>query len=166
VVETAARFVREDLRRRLASAAQRNDLRHKLLTRVEPIAVVWWHYSPSYIPANDALQYIVANFAMTDEDVLTVEQVATELKLSAQTIRNWIKSGRLPAVQIGHVYRVKRQDVDTLATSHSGETGPLGAHRDLWAPETLGLPYRPREDTPRPSIWDGTSPPSLSSKDR
>jgi excisionase family DNA binding protein len=101
---------------------------------------------------------------MTDEDILTVEQVAAELKLTTQTIRNWIKSGRLRAVQIGHVYRVKRQDVDALATAHTGETTPLGAHRDLWAPETLGVPYRPSPDTAQPSIWDGTSTPSLSSK--
>jgi len=40
---------------------------------------------------------------------------------------------------------------------HQGETAPLGTHRDLWAPETLGMPYRRREAGRQASIWDGTS---------
>ncbi len=96
---------------------------------------------------------------MTDQPLLTVEQVAKEFQLTSQTIRNWIRSGALSAVKIGHVYRVRREDVDEMMRRHQGETAPLGAHRDLWAPETLGMPYR-RHDAPRqPSIWVGTSSP-------
>jgi excisionase family DNA binding protein len=94
---------------------------------------------------------------MTDQHLLTVEQVASEFQLTSQTIRNWIKSGALQAVKIGHVYRVRREDVDAMIRRHEGETAPLGTHRDLWAPETLGMPYRRREDSRQPSIWDGTS---------
>jgi excisionase family DNA binding protein len=125
---------------------------------------------PPGIPAADALSYIVpehdvfANFAMTNEEILTVEQLASELKLTPQTIRNWIRTGVLPAVKVGHVFRIKRGDVDAMLTRHQGETGPLGTDRDLWAPETLGAPYRPREDTSQRSIWDGTSSPPLPSK--
>jgi hypothetical protein len=57
-------------------------------------------------------------------------------------------------VKIGHVYRVKREDVDAMMLRHQGETAPLGTHRDLWDPDTLGMPYRPREATRQPSIWD------------
>jgi excisionase family DNA binding protein len=94
---------------------------------------------------------------VTDQQLLTVEQIASEFQLTSQTIRNWIKSGALSAVRIGHVYRVRREDVDAMMRRHQGETAPLGTHRDLWAPETLGLPYRRREDRRQPSIWDGTS---------
>ena len=94
---------------------------------------------------------------MSDTQLLTVEQVAREFQLTTQTIRNWIRSGALAAVKIGHVYRVKREDVDAMMLRHQGETAPLGTHRDLWAPETLGLPYRPREARRQPSIWDGTA---------
>ena len=93
---------------------------------------------------------------MTDQQLLTVEQIAAEFQLTSQTIRNWIKSGALQAVKIGHVYRVRREDVDEMMRRHRGETAPLGIHRDLWEPETLGLPYRRRGDRRQPSIWDGT----------
>jgi excisionase family DNA binding protein len=96
-------------------------------------------------------------FAMTEQQLLTVEQIASEFQLTSQTIRNWIKSGALSAVKIGHVYRVRREDVDEMMRRHQGETAPLGTHRDLWAPETLGMPYRRGEDRRQPSIWDGAS---------
>jgi len=94
---------------------------------------------------------------MTDQQLLTVEQVASEFQLTSQTIRNWIKSGALQAVKIGHVYRVRREDVDAMIRRHEGETAPLGIHRDIWAPGTLGMPYRSHEDRRQPSIWDDTS---------
>jgi excisionase family DNA binding protein len=117
---------------------------------------------PPCVPPVAALLYTIlsahvfVDFAMT-EQLLTVEQVAQEFQLTSQTIRNWIRSGALSAVKIGHVYRVKREDVDTMMRRHQGETAPLGTHRDLWAPETLGMPYRRREARQQPSIWDGTT---------
>jgi excisionase family DNA binding protein len=101
---------------------------------------------------------------MTDNELLTVEQVADELQMTPQTIRNWIKSGVLPAVKLGHVFRVQRAAVEEMLTQRRGETAPLGTHRDLWAPETLGLPYRRHEATPQPSIWDDTASPTLPPK--
>jgi excisionase family DNA binding protein len=92
---------------------------------------------------------------MSEQRLLTVEQVANEFQLTSQTIRNWIRSGALSAVKIGHVYRVKREDVDTMMLRHRGETAPLGTHRDVWAAETLGLPYRRGDGRRQPSIWDG-----------
>jgi excisionase family DNA binding protein len=100
-----------------------------------------------------------------EEEFITTEEVASEFKLTSQTIRNWIKSGRIPAVRVGHVFRIRRGDIDELLTGQHGTTAPLGTSRDLWAPETLGAPYRPRADTSQHSIWDGTSSPQLASKD-
>jgi excisionase family DNA binding protein len=94
---------------------------------------------------------------MSDEPLLTVEQVAREFQLTTQTIRNWIRSGALQAIRIGHVYRVRREDVDAMLARHQGETAPLGTHRDLFEPDTLGTPYRPREASRQPSIWDGAA---------
>jgi excisionase family DNA binding protein len=45
--------------------------------------------------------------ALTDE-VFTVSEVAVILKLSEQTIRNWIDAGTLPAVRLGRRIRIKR----------------------------------------------------------
>ncbi len=91
------------------------------------------------------------------QEILTVEEIAEELRLTPQTIRNWIKSGALPAVQVKHVYRVKREDIDNMLSQQQGRNGPLGTHRDLWAPETLGSPVRRRDSERPPSVWDGTS---------
>ncbi len=89
--------------------------------------------------------------------LLTVEQIAEEFQVTTQTIRNWIKGGALPAVRVGHVYRVRREDLDAMITRQQGESNPLGSHRDPWSPETLGLPYRRRADERPHSVWDGMS---------
>jgi excisionase family DNA binding protein len=107
---------------------------------------------------------IFANFALMDDDLLTVEEVAEDCKVSTQTVRNWIKTGALPAIKLGREFRIKREDLNVMVASRRAEAAPLGAHRDPWAPETLGLPYRPRETTPRPSIWDSEASPTLAAK--
>jgi len=51
--------------------------------------------------------------ALTDE-VFTVGEVARVLKVSEQTIRNWIDAGVMPALRIGRRLRIRRsvlQDV-------------------------------------------------------
>jgi excisionase family DNA binding protein len=101
---------------------------------------------------------------MTDKQLLTVTQVADEFQVTAQTIRNWIESGALPAAKIGRAYRVKREDVDALLARAQADSSSLATVRDLWTPETLGLPHR-RRDAERPaSVWDETSAPALPSK--
>jgi excisionase family DNA binding protein len=68
---------------------------------------------------------------MPPAKLLTVPQVAAELQVTAQTIRNWIDHGILPAVRIGRAYRVKRQDVDALLERASGDSTSLATRRDL-----------------------------------
>jgi excisionase family DNA binding protein len=97
---------------------------------------------------------------MTDEDNnLKVEQIADELALNPQTIRNWIKSGQLRATRAGRGFRVKRSDLEDMLEGQAGKTMSLGLHRDVWDPETLGSPYRRENITSEQSIWDGTDTP-------
>lgn len=51
---------------------------------------------------------------MTDQELLTASQAAESLSATSQTIRNWIRSGRLPAVRIGNRFLVPRAEVDRL----------------------------------------------------
>jgi excisionase family DNA binding protein len=44
---------------------------------------------------------------LTDE-LFTVEEVASILKLNQQTVRNFIDDGHLPAVRIGRRVRIRR----------------------------------------------------------
>jgi excisionase family DNA binding protein len=91
------------------------------------------------------------------QEILTVDEIAEELRLTPQTIRNWIKSGLLRAILVKHVYRIKRDDLDAMLSREQGKSGELGTHRDPWAPETLGLPFRRRASERPPSVWDGLS---------
>lgn len=48
------------------------------------------------------------------DDFLTVTEIAETLKLNAQTVRNWIDEGRLPALHIGRSVRIRREDFERL----------------------------------------------------
>lgn len=49
---------------------------------------------------------------MADSDVLTVEEVAKELRVSAQTVRKIIEDGELKAFRVRGQWRIKREDLD------------------------------------------------------
>jgi len=84
-----------------------------------------------------------------------VPQVATAFQVTAQTIRNWIDHGTLPAVRVGRAFRVRQQDVDALLERASADSSSLATRRSLWEPATTTLPHRHSADAPR-SIWDDT----------
>ncbi len=46
------------------------------------------------------------------DELLTIAEVAAYLKLSRRTAWRWCKSGRLPAVKIGHQWRIAQSDLD------------------------------------------------------
>jgi excisionase family DNA binding protein len=96
--------------------------------------------------------------------LLSVTQVAQEFGVTDQTIRNWIASGALPAAKIGRSFRVKREDVDAMLARAQADSSSLATRRDLWAPETLGLPHRNSEAKRPVSVWDETSAPAVLSK--
>jgi excisionase family DNA binding protein len=87
--------------------------------------------------------------------LLTVPQVADEFQVTAQTIRNWIDHGVLPAVRVGRAFRVRRQDVDALLERASAQSSSLATRRDVWTPTTSSLPRRHDQQTPG-SVWEGT----------
>lgn len=43
---------------------------------------------------------------------LTPEEVADLLRVSRRTVYNWLRSGQLPAIRIGKVWRVRREDIE------------------------------------------------------
>ena len=94
---------------------------------------------------------------MTDPPLLTVPQVAAELQVTSQTIRNWIDHGALAAVRIGRGFRVRRADVDELLRRASADSRSLATRRDIWETATTTLPRRPDPDTTR-TAWDAVPP--------
>ena len=62
----------------------------------------------------DKVSYIglaETNSTQTDE-LLTIAEVAAYLKLSRRTAWRWCKNGQLPAVKVGHQWRVAQSDLE------------------------------------------------------
>jgi excisionase family DNA binding protein len=49
---------------------------------------------------------------MSQTEPLTVEEVAAELRVHPETVRTWIRTGELDALDIGREYRIYRADLD------------------------------------------------------
>jgi excisionase family DNA binding protein len=64
---------------------------------------------------------------MPDPPLLTVPEVAEEFQVTAQTIRNWIDQGVLPAVRVGRAFGIRRADVDGLL-DRAQESGVCDVH--------------------------------------
>jgi excisionase family DNA binding protein len=64
----------------------------------------------------------------SDQEVLTVKEAAARLKLNPETIRRWIKSGRIRAVSLGSDragFRIPESEVRRMLG-----TGPAGSSSD------------------------------------
>lgn len=77
---------------------------------------------------------------MPEPPLLTVPQVADEFQVTAQTIRNRIDQGVLPAIRVGRAFRINRADVDALLHRARADSESLATHRDPWSPEPFRLP--------------------------
>jgi excisionase family DNA binding protein len=91
---------------------------------------------------------------LRQRQLLAVPQVAEQFQVTAQTIRNWIDAGVLPAVRVGRAFRVRGEDVDALLERASAESGSLATRRDVWTPTTTTLPRINDQPTPA-SVWEG-----------
>lgn len=66
------------------------------------------------ILANKWLQRIERDNNVSDEEWLTVEEVAALLKVSTESVRRYITAERLQAVRLGGQYRIKRAWVNAM----------------------------------------------------
>jgi len=105
------------------------------------------------------------NQSRTGTDLLTVEQVADYLQLNKLTIYKYIRDGRLPAVKIGKVYRVRKPDIEAFLESkriRPPAASPAKPARPAVArPEEIAVAPPPRrggkpdirEETINPMEW-------------
>ena len=59
--------------------------------------------------------------SLTVHDLLTVHEVAVQLRVDDTTVRRWIKNGVMEAVSLPHVnkrvsYRIKKETLESLLT--------------------------------------------------
>ncbi len=47
-------------------------------------------------------------------EVLTVKQAADQLQVTQETIREWLKVGRLKGVKLGHIWRIDKEALERL----------------------------------------------------
>lgn len=52
--------------------------------------------------------------------MMTPEQVAEWLQVHRGTVYRWIDEGKLPALQVGRVYRIPREDVLAMVGRRGG----------------------------------------------
>jgi excisionase family DNA binding protein len=86
----------------------------------------------------------------SDDEFLTVAEIAQILKLNQQTVRNWIDQGTLPALRVGRRVRVRRSDFNALVergrTAPTPTSGPSPAQA-FWEGELDTAPgVEPAED--------------------
>ncbi len=58
---------------------------------------------------------------MKQREWLSVEEIAQELRVSEETVRNWIRRGQLKAYKFGRDFRVKREDYDDFIEKQAVE---------------------------------------------
>ena len=84
----------------------------------------------------------------TENKVLKVSEIAKELRMSEQTIRNMIKRGDLKAIQSGRTIRIPATELDRLLTGGNIQKEPLKK-------ESAQLTTEPAEGRakPLPDSW-------------
>ncbi|MGH7297959.1 MAG: helix-turn-helix transcriptional regulator [Polyangiaceae bacterium] len=59
---------------------------------------------------------------MSESDYVTIAEVAKRFRVSKRTVERWVKTGRLPAIQLGErLVRIRQEDVDRLAVAAAKE---------------------------------------------
>jgi excisionase family DNA binding protein len=76
---------------------------------------------------------------MADDDLLTVADVAAQFRVTAQTVRSWIDSGKLRAARVGKSYVILRRDVQAMLEQAASER--RSSRPEVWAERdpSLGL---------------------------
>jgi excisionase family DNA binding protein len=87
-----------------------------------------------------------------DETYLTVMEIAELLKLSGQTVRNWIDRGELPAVRVGtRRVRVRQRDLDDFLASAEPAQLAGDKFQVILSDQDADRPLAPDDTTPE--IW-------------
>lgn len=59
---------------------------------------------------------------MTDNEMLTPQEVADYLKVSVETVWRWCRTDTLPAVKIGKYWRIPRDELETFIKTQTQVT--------------------------------------------
>jgi excisionase family DNA binding protein len=63
-----------------------------------------------------------------DNEILTIEEVASYLRLKPQTIYKWAQEKRIPAAKLGKEWRFRRSVIDRWLDDQMFQDGSAFAH--------------------------------------
>ncbi len=66
----------------------------------------------------------------SDNKLLTTDEVAVELKVHVKTVRDWIASGELEALDLGQGYRIWKSDLMKFLNSRKRRRKDRKKHSD------------------------------------
>ncbi len=67
---------------------------------------------------------------LLEDEWLSVEEVAENLKVTEETVRRWIRARKLPVLDLGGPragYRIRRIDLERFLSQRFGEVGKAAA---------------------------------------
>jgi len=83
---------------------------------------------------------------MTSETYYTLDEAAQILKLHTQTLRRWIRQGKLPARRFGRQFRLRPEDLERAARSSADDEIADNRHFDRLALAGLAELWDNEED--------------------
>jgi excisionase family DNA binding protein len=83
---------------------------------------------------------------MSGEVYYTLEEAARMLKLHPQTLRRWIRQGKLPAKRFGSQFRLRPEDIERAAQPALPEEGEEFSQFDRMALASLAELWSNEED--------------------
>jgi excisionase family DNA binding protein len=79
-----------------------------------------------------------------NEELLTVDEVAAVLRVTGQTVRNYLTRGLLPHVKIGRRVRIARSDFEWFLSENYTGASIEGTLRSRELPPEAPVPWAPR----------------------
>lgn len=55
-------------------------------------------------------------------EFLSIKEVAELLRLNERTILGYVRSGKIPAANVGRTYRIRKADIDALFIQRKAKT--------------------------------------------
>lgn len=80
--------------------------------------------------------------------MLTVPEAAKRVRRDPETVRRWIRSGRLRARKVGTQHVIEEADLDAFASDPEMLPLPKGLRRTFWGepmPNVVAMIHRSRE---------------------
>jgi excisionase family DNA binding protein len=91
-----------------------------------------------------------------EREILTPEQIAGHLQVQQRTIQDWLRSGALPGIKLGRLWRVQREDLEGFLKLRKITSGvaeqQAGKLRDYEAEEIEQMLRIDRLESPHPSL--------------